>query len=132
MTDIKFRFWLGHTKKMTHDHSLIEIAHLHWDFTEDIIALQFTGLLDKNKKEIYKGDIIKARFWHNNPPSKRPKQKFIEVNLAVVFEDGSFQPDDSAIRSTEYGTTYNQWWGDNCEVIGNIYENPELLKLTAA
>jgi hypothetical protein len=50
--NLKFRFWLGHTKKMTYDHSLIEISHAHWDFTEDIIPLQFTGLVDKNGIEI--------------------------------------------------------------------------------
>ena len=83
----------------------------------DIIALQFTGLLDKNGKEIYEGDLLySAKIQTDEEP---PNDRWI---VDVVFEDGSFC----------YG-----WHGDTLdkrecsiemEVIGNIYENPELLK----
>ena len=64
--------------------------------------MQFTGLLDKNGKEIYEGDIIKAD-WH----WEEPKQ--VSLNFDWIYD---FQ---------EYGLD-----GDNLEIIGNIYENPEL------
>lgn len=93
----------------------------------EMTLLQFTGLHDKHGNEIYEGDIVERKYFHNNPPSKRPKVKYILAKLPVVFDDGKFYLDDSEIRSTDYGTTFNSWWGDGCEIIGNIYEHPELL-----
>jgi len=74
-----------------------------------VILIQYTGLKDKNGKEIYEGDVIKRS----------------EVNYAheVIFKDAAFcrqRIDDKAIGSLE--------WPQDFEVIGNIYENPELLK----
>ena len=67
--------------------------------------MQYTGLHDKNGKEIYEGDIIKYCF---NDESK------IDY---IVFESGMFTV-SNAIR----------WGFEYDEVIGNIYENPELLE----
>lgn len=100
ITEIKFRFWLGHTKKMTYEHSLIEISNAHWDFTEDIIPLQFTGRQDKNKKEIYNGDIVICH------PENKYGRREIKIDLYKGFDNGD---------------------GGDFEIIGNIFENPELL-----
>lgn len=89
--------------------------------------MQYSGLQDREKKDIYEGDIVSLRYWHNNSPSKRPKKEFITVQLPVIFLNGQFQPDDQELRSTQYGTSYGNWY-EHCEVIGNIYENPELIK----
>lgn len=85
------------------------------DFSEvatrpDIFVVQqFTGLYDKNKKDIYEGDVIKSHtLIHQN--------KFID---RVEFRHGKF------ILS---GMEYDLWdLHEDCEVIGNICENPELL-----
>ena len=75
------------------------------DEGQPVELMQFTGLLDKNGKEIYEGDILKYRgkLSFNDPP--------------FVVE---WQNDDA--RWTEF------YPSNNFEVIGNIYENPELLK----
>ena len=104
--EIKFRFWLGHTKKMTYEHPLIDMANSNWDFTEDIIPLQFTGLIDKYGKEIYEGDIVRGVGEH-----KGQSEVFFDTNC-YTYQPMSFLND------------YN---GGNYEIIGSIYENPELL-----
>ncbi len=73
---------------------------------------QFTGLLDKNGKEIYEGNIVDhyATFGY------------------VLFEDGMFTLSTSA--KVNFGHRQPLCYIDSlqCEIIGNIHENPELLK----
>jgi hypothetical protein len=79
--------------------------------------MQFINFVDDNKKEIYEGDIVVI------PSHYGVDYYFKYFNAVVVFEEGSFgiEPIDKKIST----------WGDfqwsECEVIGNIYENPELL-----
>lgn len=73
---------------------------------------QFTGLKDKNKTEIYEGDIVKFKTLDVTDESDKPTLEWIEK---VEFREGSF------MVNTFYLDRDN-------EIIGNIYENPELLK----
>ena len=80
--------------------------------------MQYTGLKDKNDKgkEIYEGDIVKCLFYNN-------LNILIEKVLFVVFKNGSFGVSDGkGFKVFESDTT------KSVEIIGNIYENPELLK----
>ena len=121
--EIKFKFWLSHTQKMTYEHSLIDIAHLHWDFTKDIIPLQYTGLKDKNGKEIYEGDILEndngiiytvvwieqiSGFYLQQPNTHRGKE--------IISCAASKVANEPMLLFKE-------------AIIGNIYENPELLEI---
>jgi len=87
--------------------------------------MQFTGLLDKNNKEIWEGDVIKvaSKFllgFQSNRTEPAPLK-------SVSFNNGSFV----IMGVNEYvalsHVIRNQISGDSIEVIGNIYENPELL-----
>ena len=73
------------------------------------IPQQYTGLKDKNGKEIYEGDILSYKGVHR-----------VGNGVSVVsFDDGSFMIDED-IASKD--------WAAEHEVIGNIFENPELLE----
>jgi len=81
---------------------------------EEYEIMQYTGLKDKNGKEIYEGDIIQQRSeWDG-----------ITIKGKVVFRKGMFVLRDSR----EYYTERHYLLNKTAEVIGNIYENPELLK----
>jgi uncharacterized phage protein (TIGR01671 family) len=72
---------------------------------------QFTGLKDKNGVEIYEGDIVETVF-----PYK----------YAVKFFDGAFIR--LQLPRMKYVSTLTKGWEKDICVIGNIYDNPELLK----
>lgn len=119
----KFRAWLKKEQKMDN-----EIDHISWledelycigdgitymVSAEDLVLMQSTGLKDKNGKEIFEGDIVKmAKDVYSEPT-------YYEV---VRHYGGAYR-----LESKQHGCEL--WLRHNgCEVVGNIYENPELLE----
>jgi uncharacterized phage protein (TIGR01671 family) len=117
MREIKFRAWdkreneYNYDKKGDHFCDATEIlfriktgsyrkkGSVYKD--SDWILEQYTGLKDKNGVEIYEGDIIELQY------NRLGKRK-------VIFEKGSYNISDCCLN--------------RCEIVGNIQENPELLK----
>jgi uncharacterized phage protein (TIGR01671 family) len=121
MREIKFRFWKKETKQMFPDVFAPEtpsfgdvIGVIRLDFE----MMQFTGLKDKNGKEIYEGDIVQYQ------------QKGTHIVAEVVFEKSGFNVKDfyeSSQNDPSMAFAENHlFW-----VVGNICENPELLKTNA-
>ena len=83
---------------------------------------QFTGLKDRNGKEIYEGDIIKYHYFYFADGSEIEKE-----HVCSVKYDDSFANFD-AMDKEGFAHFLGNASDDGIEVIGNIYENPELLK----
>ena len=80
---------------------------------------QFTGLLDRNGKEIYEGDVIEAPGWMSG-------RNFPQSDNGAIFEI-VWSTDSWRARRVGRLTQYQFSLLDLPEIIGNIYENPELL-----
>jgi uncharacterized phage protein (TIGR01671 family) len=116
MREIKFRAWDKSINKMCGDflYFVEDAIYQHhgnpWHDTR-FFPMQYTGLKDRNGKEIYEGDILR---WGNLDESTGENQIH-----AVKWANGGWVLGDM-------DWLYVQ--ADEGEVIGNIYENPELLK----
>jgi len=115
MREIKFRVWGPNSKHMwTWEELLVHSIPINWlsndpNFGSERVIMQFTGLHDKNGVEIYEGDVVES-------------QNFSASE--VLFEDGVFLALDTPLNQDWGGCPGNEW-----EVIGNIYENPELINV---
>jgi uncharacterized phage protein (TIGR01671 family) len=114
MREIKFRAWFVEGKEMEQCERIDLPNKSHHD---DVIAMQYTGLKDKNGKEIYEGDIVNYE-WIEDYLSQIVK--WCEHGAKFGFQDKMDDP--------IYGVNYYDV-AKRAEVIGNIYENPELLEI---
>ena len=132
--DIKFRLWSKIGKKfietdnpdldfvINNNGYLYSIEYCYGETCilpqMDTEVLQFTGLKDRNGKEIYEGDILKYNFPYDGRLKHVSPVKFLETEASFGIKD---------IYGNEiplYRITANNYF----EVVGNIYENPELLE----
>lgn len=79
-------------------------------------VMQFTGLLDKSGKEIYEGDIVNVLKHYEGD------SLYQDEICETKFSDGGFY----FTKPGKLGSYFEPY--KECEIIGNIYENPELLK----
>lgn len=150
---IEFRAWDTVKKVMMTGiilapHDIIVPLHYR-KYENDVEWMQFTGLTDKNGKEIYEGDIV--RYFADALPEKQQKgvlangpfanepihvevkpweakfsdhehDDFHEMVDVIRFQDGAFWCENNG------GLGSLALVAPNCEVIGNIHENPDLLE----
>lgn len=101
---IKFRAWDRHIKRMDYNLDMLTLVEMR----EMDNLMQFTGLTDKNGKEIYEGDIVEENeYWSDKTP--------------VVWNDNI-----AGWKCKDWGSLAE--YADRVEVIGNIYQNGDLLK----
>ena len=126
MRDLRFRAWDKKEKKWLFGYeypnlggfSLLgevvlmgELATIKIEKWKDIEVMQYTGLKDKNGKEIYKGDIVKE--YRFNYTIEWNPDRLCWARTSMIRNEKRFR---------------NLYCDDVFEVIGNIYENKDLLK----
>ena len=113
--EIKFRAWDKKNNIIQEEPSFSKTEWLNEIFKdENLVLMQYTGVKDKNEKEIYEGDIVEAA----------------TENTLFIWEvrwdgGGYFALKKGKDDWVDFDDINN--YTDGIEVIGNIYENPELL-----
>ena len=120
MRDIKFRAWNEVEEKMLNWYEFLDTNMKNTFIAPEstgLILMQYTGLKDKNGKEIYEGDVIKyPEYWIGD--THFPK------GISVIYWDDEEACFDTYTNTSLFDLIKNL----KCEVEGNIYDNPELLE----
>ncbi len=130
MREIKFRAWDEEDKRMYCDDKVIvtfigflEEVYVKRNSTVDELIdyklMQYTGLKDKNDKEIYEGDILKGT-------TKGNSEEVLAITY-VKWDRGQFDLFTEMASDSWEDALFNYMQFFDVEVIGNIYENKDLL-----
>ena len=152
MSPLKFRAWHKEQKLMSHIFTLEDLLEEQgisfyphkisssglcsmYGHIEELEIMRFTELTDKNGKEIYEGDIIKDCFLR---PFLRPQVWVVPYIVSLVSCCGwnarligcIDENTNEFVRLRHQNRVQDEWvaHSKDYEVIGNIYENPELVK----
>ena len=146
MREIKFRLWCKDLEEMTEiekmgfeNNQLWYIRCIDHDKEEtyfpendDHVLMQYTNLKDKNSTEIYEGDIVKIKHTYEYPTMEGYERDWTTTIGEVAYVHAGFDIKRISKDGIEVwqGITAMECLTDmlsEWEVIGNIYENPELL-----
>jgi len=124
MRSIKFRAWDAKNKKfpmvgfhVMGEHTVFDLVNQYrLEEALDLEIQQFTGFCDKNGKEVYEGDIVQLGFDTTDCHWSK-----LKAEVVWWLNGFYFQTNYGAIaQDTYYQIKY-------CEVVGNIFENPDLV-----
>ena len=94
-----------------------------WEFFVDPATVgQYTGLTDKNGKKIFEGDILRITW------SVTGRKPVHELHSVVYSKSGFFTKKDGVLKGQVSNYACSNCKGLTVEIIGNIHDNPELLK----
>jgi len=148
--DYKFRVWDKDNKRMQYlefDDCGSWLDHEQYPENAPDSIMQYTGLRDKNNKKIYYGDIVKFEFFIKDDKEResittpyREKEGYgghaviertINYGVGILYDFDETDANEECYAVTEGGQIEDIWEDKNIweiEVIGNIYENPDLIK----
>ena len=113
MRNFKFRAWDKENNRMYDvefiGEDVIKLKEGEWENIENFVLMQYTGFQDANGNEIYEGDIVQAK-----------------GDIGEIIWDDAFGC--WIISSGEYFPNLTSHKASKCVIIGNIYENPELME----
>jgi len=153
---IRYKIWDKKRRVMRQEHNFIidsfdGLLYWHWQYgfgspelldQDDYVIMQFTGLLDRDGKEIYESDIVEEcvvgqTIWDGEGIVREtPKGTVIwqsagfdicQIKKGIVEPIGRKNLDLTEVHLSRYDGEF-QWGRARIAVIGNIYENPELLE----
>lgn len=130
---LKFRVWDIEEKHwIDHSHALTLCFDKFFDLYngDRLIFQQFTGLVDKNGREIYDGDIVNIREKdYYNPYGYNPeeiRESYFWKNSLVYWVDSLYS---YCVKFNFYRENESLYGYKYVEVVGNILENPELINI---
>lgn len=117
--EIKFRAWVENQSGFGSLRGMMHHFGLEGTTLTGYPIMQFTGLTDKNGKEIYEGDIVRCGEWEEEMGAEK---------WEVIFGGDNYAAFD--LRGWEGEVNGLSYWlnAGVVEVLGDIYQNPELLK----